>query len=120
MNLWIDSPGNLIDSILTLSCWVIVLAVVAYFYRKNTNNVSFWWVLLVTFIGMFTFDFTLTISGERASLPLLPLGVWILYGVFRLQNRQSLWKRYRLFAWIGFFASFLFFFASLLGLMLQD
>lgn len=120
MNYWINSPTNLIDLITTIICWLLFITIVFLVYQRNKEDLSLWRSLIIAFIGLFTFDFTLNIFGEHALLPLLPLGVWILYGIFRSRNNHMGWQRYRLFAWIGFMTSFLFFFVSLLGAFLHD
>jgi len=119
MNYWTDYPTDIIDILITLVGFGALLIPVLHKYRKNKEELSIWKVLLITFIGMFTFDFTLQISGERALLPLLPIGVWLVYGGFRLNNKEIAWKRYRPFAWIGFISSFFFFFLGLLGAFLD-
>jgi len=120
MNFWIHSPANLIDWITTIICWLLFIIIVFLLYRRNKEELSFWRGLIITFIGLFTFDFTISVSGERMLLPLLPLGVWILYGILRSRNNHMGWQRYRLFAWVGFMVSFLFFFTSLLGSFMHN
>lgn len=40
----------------------------------------------------------------EVKLAVLPLGVWILYGIFSKKNEGKSWDTYRKFAWLGFFA----------------
>lgn len=104
-----------LELILLLLCWAILIVVVYNFYKQKKEQLSIWLVILITVIGMFSFDFIFPISGHEAALPVLPLGVGILYAILRFRNSLNTWKQYRLFAWIGFFINFLFFLATLIS-----
>ncbi|KGP72858.1 hypothetical protein [Pontibacillus yanchengensis] len=120
MNDWTDFETGIIHILTSLLGWGSIIFLVIYIYRKNKTELSLWKVFLITYIGMFTFDYTLQISGDRALFPILPLGVWLIFGFFCLNNKEKSWHEYRPFAWVGFGASFLFFSLGILGSFLHD
>jgi hypothetical protein len=54
---------------------------------------------------------------QLVKISILPLGVWILY--FFLRKKKETWQSYRHFAWLGFFANFIFLAATLASVPLQ-
>ncbi|CAM5222527.1 hypothetical protein UACE39S_02711 [Ureibacillus acetophenoni] len=55
-------------------------------------------------VGLFTFS--INFGNEMMKISILPLGVWILYFAFR--NKGESWEKYRAYAWLGFWANFIF------------
>lgn len=48
------------------------------------------------------------------SIPLLPLGVWIIYWVVKRKKDGEVWKSIRPYAWLGFLSNFIFLITSFL------
>ncbi|MBH5320415.1 hypothetical protein I6N90_21715 [Paenibacillus sp. GSMTC-2017] len=108
--------SNLISMVLTVISLGIILFYVARHYRKLLEKPAIWRVVLVTFIGLFSLSFTITMFGTAVKLSVLPLGVWIVY--FLLKNTS--WQTYRKFAWLGFWSNFLFLGATLLSVFVHN
>lgn len=95
-------PSMLMDSLAFL-----LIGFLAYrIYKKQEEKPKKWKVFIVIIIGLFSFSFTLPVFEIFIKIPILPLGVWILYFIFR--NKVEKWVAYRRFAWLGFFANFIF------------
>ncbi|WP_082820536.1 hypothetical protein [Fictibacillus phosphorivorans] len=69
------------------------------------------------FLGLFSFSIDLPLFNTFVKIPILPLGVWILYFIFR--NKVEKWIIYRRFAWLGFFANFIFLAATFAAIPLH-
>lgn len=103
-------PNNVISITLSALSWIAIIGVVLRQVLKQQKAVP-WKAYLVTLIGVFSFTISLDISNSLVKIPLLPLGVWIVYGFLRNKS----WKTYRVYAWIGFWANFLFLLTTLLS-----
>ena len=66
------------------------------------------------FVGLFSFSFKWNMFDTMVKFPILPLGVWILY--FILKGREERWQTYRSFAWLGFWANFIFLASTLIAI----
>lgn len=98
---------------------MIVIGVLAYrSYKKQEEKPKKWKVFIVIIVGLFSFSFTLPVFDTSVKIPILPLGVWFLYFIYR--NKVEKWVRYRRFAWLGFFANFIFLAAAFLSYPLQS
>ena len=86
-------------------------------YRKQDVKPTIWKIILVLLIGLFSFSFNMNFFDTFMKLPILPLGVWILY--FFLKSKKGRWDRFRKYAWLGFFANFLFLVLSFTSIGLQ-
>lgn len=95
-------PSILMDII----AFIIIGILAKRIYKKHEEKPKIWKMLLILFIGLFAFSFTLPVYDAFVKIPILPLGVWILYFVFR--NKVEKWMMYRRFAWLGFLANFIF------------
>ncbi|WP_157951021.1 hypothetical protein [Peribacillus acanthi] len=89
-------------------------------YKKSEVKPELWKMLLVAFIGLFTFNLRVPFGDSIIAVPILPLGVWICYFTISRKNNQIRWAKYRQFAWVGFFANFFFLVTTLLGAGLQQ
>ncbi|WP_143484629.1 hypothetical protein [Halalkalibacillus sediminis] len=98
--------------------WVIITAIILIYYKKLEDKPRLWKALLIAFIGMFTFNFDLNILQTLISIPILPLGVWLLMIIFR--NKEDRWNVYRPFAWLGFFSQFIFILTVLISMPLNN
>ncbi|WP_394189090.1 hypothetical protein [Paenisporosarcina quisquiliarum] len=105
---------NIIELIATISAWIVIGWLTNFLYTKQEVRPTLWKVLLIIFIGFFTFSINWQMFNSYIKIPILPLGVWILYAVFK--NKSKKWELYRPFAWLGFYANFIFLIALLLAL----
>ena len=86
--------------------------------KKKEIKPKGWKILVVIFVGIFSFTINWTMFDTLIKVPILPLGVWILY--FVLNRKDGRWHIYRPFAWLGFWANFIFLLTTLLSLPLQS
>lgn len=108
---------NLVPDAAIVLCWVLLVVSLIYTYRKQGGRETIWKLLLVYFVGVFSFSFTITYFKEPLQIAILPLGVWLLYAVL---VRRGSWERYRRYAWIGFFSNYLFLVSTLIAFPVQD
>ncbi|WP_107839329.1 hypothetical protein [Metasolibacillus meyeri] len=107
--------GSIIEWLLTMICWLVIIVVMIKIYRKQETKAKIWKVIVATFVGLISVSFTWTIFAEPVKIAVLPLGLWILFAI--LKHRRS-WHTYRQFAWLGFWANYLFLTAFFIGLLL--
>ncbi|OIK10472.1 hypothetical protein BIV60_20995 [Bacillus sp. MUM 116] len=91
--------------------WVFIGVIAYQIYKKYTVKPTKWKAIVANLIGVFSFTINWNMSGILIKFPILPLGVWILYGI--LKRRGDSWSTYRPFAWLGFWANFIFLLTSL-------
>ncbi len=75
-----------------------------------------WKIMITVLTGLFSFSINLPMFDEVLTLAILPLGVWILYGILKRNER---WQAYRKYAWIGFLGNYIFFGAAILAIGLS-
>lgn len=92
--------------------WGIVGILAYHLYKKQLAKPKIWKILIIILIGKFSFSFSWYMYDTIINIPILPLGVWILY--LFLKEKKDNWQRYRPFAWLGFFANFIFIFSALI------
>ncbi|OOE13140.1 hypothetical protein UN64_09975 [Fictibacillus arsenicus] len=98
---------------------IFVIGVLAYrIYKKQEEEPKKWKAFIVIIIGLFSFSITMPGFDAFVKIPILPLGVWILYFIYR--NKVEKWVMYRRFAWLGFIANFIFLAAAFLSYPLQN
>lgn len=98
---------------------IFVIGVLAYrIYKKQEEKPKKWKAFIVIIIGLFSFSITMPGFDAFVKIPILPLGVWILYFIYR--NKVEKWVMYRRFAWLGFIANFIFLAAAFLSYPLQN
>lgn len=98
---------------------IIVIVFLAYrIYKRQEEKPKKWKAFIVMIMGLFSFSFTLPVFDTLVKIPILPLGVWILYFIYR--NKVEKWVRYRRFAWLGFIANFIFLAATFLSHPIQS
>lgn len=97
---------DIVGVLTNVLAWSIVIAGAIYLYRKNQEEMAIWKIAFVILLGLFTLDFHYGTRDQTWEIPLLPLGVWILY--FFNRHHLERWQRIRHFAWWGFWSSFLF------------
>lgn len=116
MHFTFDFSFHLIGLITYLLAWVVIGLLIYRIYKKKQEKLKVWKILIITFIGLFSFSINLT---PYIKLALFPLGVLILYFCFVIKDVQR-WRSYRVYAWIGFLANYLFLNASLLAAPLEE
>lgn len=106
---------NIIELLCILFAWGLIAVLVARIYRGQDaeERPKLWKIIIAVLLGLFSFTFTFPIYNEPFSIPILPLGVWILYGVL---NRKGRWTAYRKYAWTGFGGNFIFLSTALLAI----
>jgi hypothetical protein len=99
---------NAPETALNIIAWIIILLAIIMIYRKQELKPKLWKILIVVFVGLFSFSINLPFMDQQVKLAILPLGVWILYGIYSRRSAGNNWKTYRKYAWLGFFANYLF------------
>jgi len=96
-----------------------VIGIIAYrIMKKHPLKLKVWKVLICVLVGIFSFSINLPPIWETPiKIFILPLGVWILYGF--LKRKEGRWQTYKPFAWLGFFANFIFLAAAFLSVPVQ-
>jgi hypothetical protein len=97
--------------------WGIIGFAAFLIYKRQKIKPKLWKLLIVVIVGFFSFSINWQISDVMIRVPILPLGVWILYWVLNRQKKN--WFAYRAFAWLGFCANFIFLFSTLLSIPLH-
>jgi hypothetical protein len=109
-----DFTFHAISTLTSIIAW-LVLALFAYrIYKKQMVRPKIWKVVLVIYAGIFSFSFNWTMFDTMVKIPILPLGVWVLY--FVLNRKDDRWRNYRPFAWLGFWSNFLFLASTLIAI----
>lgn len=109
---------NIVEQIVNLVGLLVIVFFTYRIYRKLSEKPKIWKILIVTWVGLFAFTFNVPMLGSMVKLPILPLGVWILYAIFRKKETQ--WLVYRRFAWLGFFANFIFIITTLVAVPIHQ
>ncbi|MCT8137606.1 hypothetical protein H1D32_07500 [Anaerobacillus sp. CMMVII] len=107
---------NIIEVFGTIFSWGLVIFLIYYYYQKQEIKPKIWKAIIATLIGLFVFSFNFPVLGTIFKIPILPLGVWIL--LWYASSRGS-WGKYRRFAWLGFFANFIFLATTILTVLLH-
>lgn len=105
---------NAIAIIMNLITWLVLFIMIWRVYKKQEMKPKIWKMLIVILVGLFSFSINVPVMEQQVKLTILPLGVWILYWIYSRRNEGMSWKRYRQYAWIGFFANYFFLIMSLL------
>ncbi|MGG1397888.1 hypothetical protein ABE288_08680 [Bacillus salipaludis] len=98
--------------------WAIIVTIALQMYKKRTVKPTKWKTIVAIVIGIFSFTINWNMSGTQIKFPILPLGVWILYWI--LKGRGDSWTIYRHFAWLGFWANFIFLLTSFVAIPVQQ
>lgn len=107
----ISGNFNIIEIVTVILGWLVNAFFAYRIYQKQIVKPKVWKIPLLILVGLFSFSIDLGMFDIILKLPILPLGVWILYFVFK--GKDERWQTYRSFAWLGFGANFIFF-ASIL------
>ncbi|TYS67473.1 hypothetical protein FZC76_12865 [Sutcliffiella horikoshii] len=90
-----------------------MISVRIYRLQNEEKRPRIWKIIIAVLLGLFSFSFTFPLFNEPYSIAILPLGVWILYG---LLNRKDRWEAYRKYAWTGFVGNYIFLVTALLAI----
>ncbi|MCM3664899.1 hypothetical protein M3204_10815 [Mesobacillus subterraneus] len=110
---------NATATALNIITWIVILLAIRMIYRKQEWRPKLWKMLIVVFVGLFSFSINLPFFDQQVKLAILPLGVWILYGLYSRKNEGESWEKYRKYAWLGFLANYLFLAMSILSILLH-
>lgn len=111
-----NAPGV----VLNLLAWGVIFFLATRIYRKQGAKPISWKLAIVLFVGLFSFSINLPYMDQQIKLAILPLGVWILYGIYSRKNEGMSWDKYRKYAWLGFFANFIFLAVSLVNPLIHS
>lgn len=112
MNISYDSSFNLVEWMFNIFSWGIIGMLAYRMNKRNPVKSKVWKILVCIFIGIFSFSINWNMGETPIKISILPLGVWMLY--WFLKGKR--WERYRSFAWLGFWANFIFLAATLLSI----
>ncbi|OAB46122.1 hypothetical protein [Paenibacillus glacialis] len=104
MSFQLEVPHNIVFISCAILGWLIVLILVSRQYLKQQEKPTYWKVILVVLVGMGSVTTNLNLLQFSMKVSILPLGVWLLVGML---SKKS-WQTYRPYAWIGFWANFIF------------
>lgn len=111
----LDFTGNAVEWAATILAYAAIVIAAIVLYKKQDEKPKVLKIILIMFIGLFSFSINWQSDGLPIRLPILPLGVWILY--FFSRGKEGRWAKYRRFAWLGFAANFALLAASLAAAM---
>lgn len=96
----LDVFNHWLEWIAAIISLCITGGLVFYNHAKRIEKLSFWSVMAVVVIGMFSFSFPIHVGVRPVRIPIIPLGVGILY--FYFQRKQNQWKVFGVYAWLGY------------------
>lgn len=108
-----DFTFNAIAVLMGLLAWSVIGYFANRINQKQMKKPKVWKILIVLLIGLFSFSIKWNMFGEMIKIPILPLGMLILYFVFR--GKRERWETYRSYAWLGFLANFIFLLSTLVA-----
>lgn len=112
-----DFSFNAIAILIGIFAWSVIGYFAYRIYQKQMGKPKVWKILIVIAIGLFSFSMNWSMFDTMIKIPILPLGVWILY--FALKRKGERWQTYRSFAWLGFLANFIFLLSTLVAVPLH-
>lgn len=105
MNLEPNFQIDIIGITMSILAWCLIGYFVYRIRKKQSERIPVWKIVIVVLVGLLSFSFNLDVFDTPIRLSILPLGVWIMY---LFKGNIERWQKYRLFAWLGFWANFLF------------
>ncbi|PWU69071.1 hypothetical protein [Gracilibacillus dipsosauri] len=103
---------NLIEWFATIISWSIIGFIAFKIYQKKTDDLENWKLVFIILIGFLALDLNWVSRSHSISFAVIPLGVLIL--ALFLKKRGS-WEKYKPYAWLGFWANYIFLFLSLIA-----
>ena len=114
MEINFDFTINVVAIFTGILAWGSIIFLAYRFYKKQSVRPKVWKIVLVMFVGILSFSINWNMFDTMVKFPILPLGVWILYFIFK--GREERWQTYRTFAWLGFWANFIFLASTLIAI----
>jgi hypothetical protein len=114
MGIHYDFSFDFIAMVTGFLAWCVIGIIAYRMYKKQAVKPKVWKVFVSILVGIFSFSINLNWFDTLVKLSILPLGVWILY--WHLKGKEGRWQTYRPFAWLGFFANYIFLAATLLAI----
>ncbi|MBT2693726.1 hypothetical protein [Bacillus sp. ISL-55] len=111
---------NAPEIVLNLVAWSAIFILARRIYSRQDVKPIIWKLAIVIFVGLFSFSINLPYMDQLIKLAILPLGVWILYGIYSRKNEGKSWEKYRKYAWLGFFANYIFLAVSLINPLIHS
>ncbi|MCA1064031.1 hypothetical protein QTG56_02260 [Rossellomorea sp. AcN35-11] len=108
---------NIVSFVMSIIEWSIIGYLAYRVYKRLETKPKVWKVVFATFVGVFSFSINMEWFHTLVSVPILPIGVWILNGA--LGSGEDRWNTYRRFAWIGFFSNFIFLAGTLITILIH-
>ncbi|WP_175987221.1 hypothetical protein [Bacillus sp. Marseille-Q1617] len=99
---------------MNLAAWVLIGLAAFRIYKRQQVKPKVWKIAVVIVAGLISFSINWELKGTLVKIPILPLGVWGLYGI--LKRKEDRWDHYRSFAWLGFAGNFVFLAAALISI----
>ncbi|MGG1675599.1 hypothetical protein ACIFOT_07580 [Neobacillus sp. NRS-1170] len=114
-----DFSFQLVPFITSILAWCVIPIIAYRIMKKQQVMPKAWKVLFCVLVGLFSFTINFPPMWDTPiKISILPLGVWILYAF--LKRKEGRWKTYRRFAWLGFWANFIFLAAALIAVPVQN
>lgn len=105
---------NVIHHFFLIIAFLILGYILIRLLQKQDVKLKIWKIVVVLFVSLFAFSLKWSVYGTTIELPILPIGVWVLYFVMQIKGNQ--WQVYRTIAWLGFFGKFIILLATLLSI----
>lgn len=112
------APVNVIEVIISFLSWGLIVYFIYRYYQNQEVKPKVWKACVATLVGLFAFTFNFTAFNADLKIPILPLGVWIL--LWYASSKKGAWDKYRRYAWLGFYANFIFIGATLLTIFVHN
>ncbi len=118
MDIRFDYGLNAIGMAAVVLAWGLVVYLTVRLYGRQPVKPGIWRAAIVVCIGLISFSIDWSIFGTMVKIPLLPLGVWLLYWI--LKRKSDRWEVYRKFAWLGFWSNFIFLASAVIAIPLHQ
>ncbi|MBP1943754.1 hypothetical protein [Cytobacillus luteolus] len=109
---------DIIGFLIGLLAWGTIGYIAYRIYTKQSEKPRLWKIVVVIIVGLFSFSINWTMFDTVLEISILPLGVWILY--VGLKGKEGRWQTYRRFAWLGFWANFIFLATALFSMPIYN
>ena len=74
---------NAVAIVTGILAWGSIIFLAYRVYKRQSVRPKVWKILLVMFVGLFSFSFKWNMFDTIVKFPILPLGVWILYFILK-------------------------------------
>jgi len=101
-----------------ISLYVVFIVIAYRIYKKQELKPTWWKIPLLFYLGLLSFSINFSFFNKLHQFALLPLGAGLFYLITK--NRLETREKYKRFVWLGFFANYAFFIASIAALLLSN